>query len=1121
MTHPIPKAGIVAALLMVFHVNVYVQPVHENRPRLPYQKGVRLLTEQRYAEAIQAFRTTIEEDVNFVPAYRKLVQAHYLSNDLHGVLEFFAALNVKHPEHAAVLYGLGMAHQNSEDFARAAEFFRKSLQLNPQFGDVYTRFCDVYAKRNRLKEAEQTLSELTRAHPQNAFLHYALGYVRQLREQWQESQPFLEQALQLNPHLLEAHLAKANSFTKTGQLAEAMEAFEAGLTKAKQNNDLAFQSKFLGGLGTMYYLRREPKKAMQYFEQAVDLAQKAAELADQGNWLGRIGAVHLLTGNYPKATESLQQALDIARRFKDKRQEMVQLGNLAVVQAYLGNYEQAMQSFRACAEIGRQMGDEATQMKMLANVGTAAGHLGDYAAALQSYQGAIRVARRIGDRRNEALYLQNSGAAYAWFGNYNKAIEFYQRALNLADTLQDRRIQALALMNAGYAHWQLGHHEQARQHYTQALKKFRAIEDRKNESTNLANLGMLYWDQGDYATAFDYTSQALEISKSIGYRFGIGYQLNNLGDIKLAQGEPEMAREYYAQALRVGEEIGSLEIVWRAHQGLAQSLDRIGELLTALDHYQRAVATIEDVRSKIRVEEQKTAFFQSKIGVYKRLVHLLFRLHQQQPDKEWDRKAFFFSEKARGRALLDLLAESRINVKAGVPAELLEQERAIFRNLAGLHTNLQNAQLTQEQRQAILDGIRSEEEALAAVKLELKHKSPAYLQLKYPEPIDVHRAQKELLANNEILLAYSLDEPQSYLWVISRNSFAMYPLPSQEEMAKQAKKYLSILQRPPRLGVVPKVLGRDLYEKLISPLAPMLDESAHLIVMADDILHYLPFEALVNEDSQYLIEKVEISYVHSASVLKFIREHRNLGRVASKSPQKLLAFGDPIFGKNAEMALRGTESAEDSGLYLTDIQRGLYDEQGVNFIPLPNTGAEVESIAALFPDQLARIYLRDQATEDRLKREALSDYTYLHFATHGYLDETVPGRSCVVLTLDDDPTEDGFLQVQEVFNLRLNADLVVLSACQTGLGKLLNGEGLIGLTRAFLYAGARSVVVSLWSVSDVSTARLMASFYNYMQKGDSKAAALRKAKLSLLHGQSDALKHPFHWAPFVLIGTPH
>jgi CHAT domain-containing protein len=298
--------------------------------------------------------------------------------------------------------------------------------------------------------------------------------------------------------------------------------------------------------------------------------------------------------------------------------------------------------------------------------------------------------------------------------------------------------------------------------------------------------------------------------------------------------------------------------------------------------------------------------------------------------------------------------------------------------------------------------------------------------------------------------------------------------------------------------------GLTLYEELIKPAEPYLSDKSKLIIIPDGILNYLPFEVLLTDNSQkksysslsYLIKKYPISYAQSASVLKnLLSEHIKTGKIRNGN-RKLIAFGDPVIGgPEVPMMAFGKGNSQ-----------------------LEYSGQEIEKIASFFRKGNSEIYLKGNAIEENVKKPGnLAKFNYIHFATHGNIDEQKPDLSSLVLTRGANSSEDGLLQATEIFNLKLKADLVVLSACQTGMGKLVRGEGVIGLTRAFMYAGTPSVLVSLWSVSDMSTATLMEEFYrNLIKTKLLKTDALREAQLNLI--TNEKFSHPFYWAPFVLIG---
>jgi len=378
-------------------------------------------------------------------------------------------------------------------------------------------------------------------------------------------------------------------------------------------------------------------------------------------------------------------------------------------------------------------------------------------------------------------------------------------------------------------------------------------------------------------------------------------------------------------------------------------------------------------------------------------------------------------------------------------------------------------------------------------------KSRSFLeQIKGSDPVTLKQVQQAGMNMNSVILEYSLGDSSSVMWVITPESYQMIRLPDRKTLEDQVETFRFALMNPDRdnLSFLQQA-GYSLYTYLIAPAEPFLSRKSQVVILPDGILHYVPFEVLITKEPEagkelpysklpYLGIKYPLSYGQSASsYVSMIADRTNSTRKQHQI-KELVAFGDPI--------------------YMDKYKR------------LEYSGVEVDNIASLFPEDQVSIYKQGTATEDQIKnKNGLSEYKYIHFATHGILDEQNPGRSGLVLSQDQDSPEDGILRADEITALNLNADLVVLSACQTGIGKMIRGEGMIGLSRSFIYAGAPAVVVSLWSVSDQSTSLLMQRFYkNLVEEHLSKAEALQQARISLLKDEQFA--HPFFWAPFVLTG---
>jgi CHAT domain-containing protein len=339
----------------------------------------------------------------------------------------------------------------------------------------------------------------------------------------------------------------------------------------------------------------------------------------------------------------------------------------------------------------------------------------------------------------------------------------------------------------------------------------------------------------------------------------------------------------------------------------------------------------------------------------------------------------------------------------------------------------------------------------------------------------------------------------SYGFAISKNDIKIFPIPGRSQLQDLVTAHLqSITDKDSRNFK----LGKELYEILVLP--GLSRKIKKMIFIPDDVLHFLPFETLLTQQDtpHWLIENYKIAYAPSISSYREIIRRKEIN--ASRQGSDILAFGDPDFGPM---------ESESNG---EDIFQNFYSSNAFHFYRLKYSGTEINRISSLFKQKKTDVFVREQATEEQLKNLELDNYKIIHFATHSLIDDKKPARSSIVLSLSDDTAEDGFVQMREIYNLKLNADLVTLSACQTGLGQHIRGEGIEGLNRAFFFAGSSSVLMSLWAVNDQATYQLMERFYTHLRSSKQIASSLRKAKLEMI--ASDTVSHPYYWAGFIVTG---
>jgi CHAT domain-containing protein len=540
---------------------------------------------------------------------------------------------------------------------------------------------------------------------------------------------------------------------------------------------------------------------------------------------------------------------------------------------------------------------------------------------------------------------------------------------------------------------------------------------------------------------------------------------------------------------------------------------------------------------KISSKELRTSYFATVQDRYQFKTDLLMQLHQKYPQKGYEKQAFETSDRARARSLIELLTESSIDLKPTTEnAPLFQQEHKLQQSLRQLeqqrvitlskdHTPAQ-AQALDKQSEALLQQLQD-------LTVKIRAANPAYAAIKYPQPLTLAQIQQQVLDKDTLLLQYSLGAEQSYLWSVTANGIQSYILPKQSDLEAAAKKFRSASANPGSTVADVKRTGDALYQLILAPVANQLPNK-RLLIVADGALQNIPFAALpLPNTATYtpLLKNHEIINAPSASSVAVSRQQKH-----SIGPKTLAILADPVFrnddGRIAERNANALDACApalaDKGKSNTliaqnlprDLQSTLRDLDLRGIQRLPNTRREAEKILALVPANQRTAACAFAANYSRVtqpKGDRLDQYRMIHFATHGFVNDSQPQFSGLVLSLVDaqGKPQDGFLRLHNIFNLRLAADLVVLSACQTGMGKDIKGEGLVGLTRGFMYAGSKRVVTSLWSIADDATADLMAEFYRGMlQQKQTPAAALRSAQLKMWEKKPD----PYLWGAFTLQG---
>lgn len=898
---------------------------------------------------------------------------------------------------------------------------------------------------------------------------------------------------------------------------------EQALELTERVNYKLGQAGALRNLGVIAYTKHDPAKAIDYFSQALSLWQSEADLAGQAEALTNLGLTYGDSGDVNKARECFDSALDLAKAAGHLQKEARVALAIGLVHTVRGEWQKALDQYRRIVLILDQIGDRANQAVALNGLGYLYNELGEASQALESFKNALDLSHKIGHRGSEAVTLSHIADIYAETGRRHEALRIYRRLILTARRLRDRKIEAYALNNAG------------------------AVFESLN---NISGALRCY-------------QRALAIAKSLHHPRVQAYALDHLGTLYRRMRRNAEARSHYESALLLMRQAGDRAGGTLISYNIARLNQQEGRIDDALRGIQEVIRDAESLRSDVISSDLRSYYFASVYRRYELLIDLLMQKHLLAPASGYDVAAFEASELGRARSLTEMLIEARANIREGVAPELLEREQVLSTQVAKkadeemalreMKFKLETTKPAKGEKRAeqllhnsrALEAIGREITELTAqqdqARTEITASSPKkYAALLRAQPISLKQLQNEVLDSDTVALEYSLGEERSYVWVVSRDSLNRYVLPGKAEIELEAYRFYQALTSISRAS---KRRARDntkafsaarkrLSQILFGPISGSLS-SKRVLIVPDGALQYVPFAALVQPNTKEpLVVTHEPATVPSLSVLLELRS-QSPGR--SRPAKTLAVIADPVvedhdprFSERKALREFGPSRREPGArrgaLVLESARDPLSStagvDGGINFVRLVFAAEEAYAIAALLPESERVVWSGFDANRQTALSDELSTFRIIHFATHGLLDFQHPKLSSLQLSRFDraGTPQDGSLRLQDVYNLRLSADLVVLSACQTALGKEIRGEGLVGLTRGFMYAGAQRVVASLWNVDDSATAKLMEGFYRKMLGPEklSPASALRAAQVEMM--RDERWQDPYFWAGFVLQG---
>jgi CHAT domain-containing protein len=841
---------------------------------------------------------------------------------------------------------------------------------------------------------------------------------------------------------------------------EAELLFRAALPVLEESGDASSLADVLLRLGIRSHDAGDYDKAQDLWQQALTYAEAATPQLVPAI-LNSLGSILLSRGLTGEALERYRRALDLATQGDDARQQAAALAGLGAIDRRQGRPQEALGKLRSALAINHHDPSlRAEEGRTLDLMGTVDLDLGDPAKALAEFRSAIELFRGAGDPAWLARTLGVLGDAELSTGELAAALGTYREMHAVAEGEKLNLQAGAALHGIGAAQRRMGQLAAAVESLEAALA-LRQGKERLAEALTRQELGEAFQAQGD-----------------------------------LGRAEPSLR-----EALRIADAVEAVLPRASLHYDLAQLQRQKGELRAAVGEIEQAIRILETVRTDLSEDRLRTSFFASRRSYYDLYVDLLMELERRHPGQGEAERALAASDQGHARGLLDLLG--RLELTRGISPSLRQAEAEAAARLSQIQSELLNESLNKARPvvQADLKQRLTDAEAeQRAIEQRIKAEWPDYYNVRYPSLLKSGEIQS-LLDADSALLEYSLGEQASYLFVMTREGgLRAHQLDlSRDVIAAEAAKVRGAIERPGELSYAYQAAALKLYRTLIAPALAELGGKRRLLIAADGPLNHLPFDALLTGRAQddaglrrlYLLNRFTVSYIPSASVLSSLLSPSR--PAAGDEAPRFLAFV-PSYGGEPRAGDKASRSGPGGGLALPALE---------------GAEAEVRAIAARYPGK-ARLYLGPEASLNNVKKGPLASEC-VHFAGHGLLDEAHPERSGLLL-------EGGLLTVSDIFNLEMSAGLVVLSACETA-GTEVSGEGLVGLTRAFLYAGSPSVVVTLWRVEDRKTSDLMLRFYTNLDQNGDKSEALRQAKLGLL-GRGGASSHPYYWAPFILVGRP-
>lgn len=1019
------------------------------------------------------------------------------------------------PSLEAILISAGDQHRKNGDYQPAISIFeivqKVATRTNhtPALVDSLNRISDVQEILGNHKlqfEAAIKALEISRKanyQPGIADALLNLGSVDEITGKGDEAMKLLQESysayssLNNKPGMGSALNEMGNVMNDKGEYSKADDYYRRSLAIREEVGDKSKIATTLNGLAGNYYSQGNFMTAIEYLSRSLKQSEEVGDQRQVAAVTFNIGATYQVWGDYSSALEYEQRALLLMKELGLQENVNYILYGIGGIYKSLGNYDAALKYNKQGLEMSEKSGSKRALADGYCHIAADYFEKSAYSLAASNASKCVEIRQSAGLINNLPDALYDLGNIYQRQGDQRLAMQYFEKGLKMATEAQQQQ-NVSALLNArGYSHFLTGDFHAAAEDYNAAIQNLEAQNNRPQIATTQRNLGYLHLAGGQFPEARKAFEAGLALLKDMNAKAEEADVLHGLSEVSFHEKEFDKSMDLSSESLKLSNESNNPAILWQALTTLGKTQSVLGRPEEAIQSLNKAIAIVDEIRLNIAGgEEEQQRFFEDKLAPYDQMIGLLV----QQDKRE---EALNFAERAKARVLHDVLENGKMEIAKSLTPQEQEQEQKWVEQLVSLNGKIRTENAAAQPNKANLAELNNQlSQSRAGYEAFHAGLYDAHPELKMQrgktEPPHLRELENLLPAKNAFL-EYTVTDSETFVFVVKRDAnrkptLNVYRIPiSRSDLSHQVETFRSRLSdRNPDFVSA----AQSLYKLLVEPAAPDLASQEGLVFIPDRELWGLPFHALMDPQGSYLMEEKAVSYVPSLTVLRDIEQLVTQKPVPNKT---LLAFGNPQIATSV-------------------VARASFAYRDQTLAPIPETETEVRLLQKLYGSASARIYTGEAASEGTWKQEA-GKFSILHLATHGILDSNSPLYSHVLLSHPPaEAAEDGLLEAWEIMQMNLSADLVVLSACETALGRIGAGEGMIGLSWAFFVAGSKATLVSQWKVESEATSELMLAFYQSLKRGDTKAMALHHAAQNL--SRNERYRHPFYWAAFVLIGDP-